>query len=303
MVAICDNLFHDKYREAILCEYQRELELIKQMIEIAEEATNEQSPVDTWSHDGICHMFAKSIIDYAKMAYDNMQLGHFHATHMIFRVILENCVCLDVVQRYPEHELWKYYMVKSYRDALKSTGDELENNEQAFLEEMYHNHDIEEEFYIKSKKKGSKKAFAYIDKNYGWNYKIHSDFTFSGLCSLIDQREYKDFKLMSMYSHGTAIHLKIGGFASMDHIFNMLSFFYYALNRFVDLYCCETVDTKFEKIGKKLERVFERYINDYELQRNNSYFYPPCLIYHECIFFEKGKMCHEKRYLVMGCVF
>lgn len=260
-----ENLFRNKYQETILCEYQRELALVKQMIETAEEAVRMKKPIDTWSHEGICHMFSKSIIDYTKMAYDNMQLGHFSVTHMIFRAIIENCVCLDVMQRHPEHKLWKYYMVKSYRDALKSTGDEIEEDEQAFLKEMYTDHGIEEEFYLKSKKKDAQKAFAYIDKDYGWTYKINSNFTFSGLCGLVDQREYKDFKLMSMYSHGTAIHLKIGSFASMDHIFNMLSFFYYSLNRLVYLYCHETVDAKFEKASKKLEHIIKKYIKEHEL--------------------------------------
>ena len=258
------NIFCDQYRSTIVSEYQQELVLIKQMIEIAEGAVLAQKPVDTWSHEGFCHLFAKSIIDYAKMAHDNMQLGHFFATHMIFRTMIENCVCMDVMQHYPEHELWKYYLVKSYRDALKSTGDEIKADEQVFLEEMYMDHGIEEEFYTKSKKKDSKKAFAYIDKDYGWTYKVNNNFSFSGLCSLIDQREYKDFKLMSMYSHGTAIHLKIGSFASMDHIFNMLSFFYYILNRLVDMSCCETVDKNFEKASKKLERSIKKYIKEYE---------------------------------------
>ena len=258
-------LFRDKYREVILCEYQRELSLIKQMIDMTEKAVRNKKPIDTWSHEGICHMFAKSIVDYTKMAYDNMQLGHFYATHMIFRTIIENCVCLDIMKRYPEHGLWKYYLVKSYRDALKSTGDEIEEDEQAFLEEMYQDHRIDKEFYTKSKKQDSKKPFAYIDKAYGWTYKINNNFTFSGLCNLIDKREYKDFKLMSMYSHGTAIHLKIGSFASMDHIFNMISFFYYILNRLVDLYCYETADTDFGKTSRKLERIIKKYIKEYEI--------------------------------------
>ena len=117
-------------------------------------------------------------------------------------------------------------------------------------------------FYTKSKKKDSKKAFAYIDKDYGWTYKVNNNFTFPGLCNLIDQREYKDFKLMSMYSHGTAIHLKIGSFASMDHVFKMLSFFDYILNRLVALYCCETVDEAFAKTSKKLERIIKLYIKE-----------------------------------------
>ena len=52
---------------------------------------------------------------------------------------------------------------------------------------------------------------------------------------------------------------------TMDHIFNMISFFYYILNRLVDLYCYETVDTDFDKTSKKLERIIKKYIKEYEL--------------------------------------
>lgn len=178
MILSCDNLFRDKYREVTLCEFQQEMALVRQMIEAAEAGVRSKKPADTWSHEGFCHLFAKSIIDYAKMAYDNMQLGHFYAAHMIFRTMIENCVCMDVIQRYPEHELWKYYLVKSYRDALKSAGDEIEADEQAFFEKMYSDHGIEKEFYTKSKKKASKRAFAYIDRDYGWTYKVNGDFSF-----------------------------------------------------------------------------------------------------------------------------
>lgn len=78
MVENKDTLFRNEYREVILCEYQRELALIKQMIEIVEEAVSSKKPIDIWNHEGFCHMFAKSIVDYTKMAYDNMQLGHFY---------------------------------------------------------------------------------------------------------------------------------------------------------------------------------------------------------------------------------
>ena len=72
-----DTLFHDKYREVILCEFQHELALVRRLIELVDEGVRSKKPADTWSHEGFCHLFVKSIIDYTKMAYDNMQLGHF----------------------------------------------------------------------------------------------------------------------------------------------------------------------------------------------------------------------------------
>jgi hypothetical protein len=232
------------------------------MIETAEDAVRIKKPIDMWSHEGICHMFSKSIIDYTKMAYDNMQLGHFSVTHMIFRAIIENCVCLDVMKRYPEHKLWKYYMVQSFRDSLKSVGEDLNERAQKLLEELYRDHNIDSEFIIKSKKKDNQRPFAYIDRDYGWTYKINTDFTFRGLCNLIDQREYTDFKLMSMYTHGTSIHLKLSGFASMDSMMNMLSFYYYSLNRLVAMYCTKTIEPSFYRAIDRLERIITKYVRE-----------------------------------------
>ena len=102
MIVNYDGLFCDEYRAVVLCEYKSELALIRRMIEAVEESVKLQKPGNEWDYEGICYMFAKSIVDYVKMAYDNMQLGHFNVTHMIFRTALENCVCLDIIKHHPE---------------------------------------------------------------------------------------------------------------------------------------------------------------------------------------------------------
>lgn len=259
------KLFRDKYREIVLLEFSHELALVKQMIETCEEAIRTREPADSWCYEGICYMFARSIIDYAKMAYDNMCLGHFYATHMIFRTMIENTICLDIIQRDTEHELWKYYMVQSYRNALKSTGGSIREKDAEFIEEMYLDYGINQEFYTKSRKNNSQRPFAYIDKDYGWTYKINNNFSFAGLCNLVNEREYKDFKIMSMYSHGTAIHLKMDSFASMDYVFTMLSFFYYSLNRLTTLYCADAVSAEFERANVRLEHIIMKYIKECEM--------------------------------------
>lgn len=82
-----DELFGDKYKAFVLCEYTRELELIKKLIEVAEAGLEKQTVESTWPFEGVCYSFAKTVLDYSKMAYDNLLLGHFHATNMINRAI------------------------------------------------------------------------------------------------------------------------------------------------------------------------------------------------------------------------
>jgi len=254
-------LIGDDYRAVILCEYTHDLSLIKQLIEIAEKAVSLKKPSDTWTSDGMCYLFAKSIVSYAKMAYDNMILGHFDATNMIVRTIIENNVCLDIMQRYEKEELWKYYLVQSYRNSIMCSGKELEADELNFLNKIYSDYGIENEFIEKSKKKDAKRPYAYIDKNYGWTYKINKNFTFSGLCELVDKREYNDFKMMSMYSHGTAIHLKINGSVSMDNIMSMISSIYIGLYRLVTMYCWNEVDVEFDDVTEEIEVIIYDYLD------------------------------------------
>lgn len=252
-------LFRDEYRSALLCEYAREMMMTKALIEEIEDAVALKEVGNSWSHDGVCFMFAKAVVDYAKMAYDNLALGHFHSTRMIFRAMLENIVCLDIILNHPEHELWKYYIVHSYKNTLLSFGAKEEKKVSRYLREIYQHYEIEDEFVVVSKKSGHKEPFAYIDKNYGWTYKINKKFSFSGLCQLIDFDDYEDFRAMSTYSHGTSIHLKMGGFSSMDSIMNMFSFFYYAMVRLAKLYCSEAIGYEYHLIADEFERIFENY--------------------------------------------
>jgi len=110
------NLCGNEYNACALCEYQREIKLIKLLINVSEKAVEKQSVENNWSYKGISFSFAKTIVDYSKMAYDNVLLGHFHAVKMINRAILENLVCLDLIVN--NEDLWKYYLVYSYRSII-----------------------------------------------------------------------------------------------------------------------------------------------------------------------------------------
>lgn len=254
------GLFGDAYNAIALCEYEKELKLLKKLINISGKAMERIGNPNTWSHEGICHLFAKTIIDYSKMAYDNVLLGHFHAANMISRSILENLVCLDIIVSNEELELWKYYWVYSYRETIHKSGKTPSQDQLDSLQSLYKDFNISEDFYIKQ---GENKK-AYIQKLYGWTYKINSNkqFTFENVCKLVDSSaEYHGFSLLSDYSHGTSFYMKMNSSVFVGDVMAMFVNLYISLYRMVTIYCWDCVDASFDKISCELEEIFHRFIN------------------------------------------
>lgn len=255
-----EDIFGDKYNAFILCEYPRELELIKRFICVAEEGLEKQEIKDMWSFKGVCYTFAKTIVDYSKMAYDNVLLGHFHATNMINRAILENCVLLDIIVNNNEYELWKYYLVYSYRSAIYKSKSAPKQSDVEVLKDLYLRFNISDDFY--KKQEGEKKSF--ICRPYGWTYKINTEFSFAGVCKLVGSAEYHGFQLMSEYSHGTSLYTKIGSSVFIEQVMSMFVSLYIELYRMVTLFCNDTVDDCFDEIAEELEEIFYRFIRHEE---------------------------------------
>ena len=252
------NIYGNEYNACALCEYQRELKLIKRLISISEKAVELQTPSNAWSFEGICHSFAKTIVDYSKMAYDNVLLGHFHAVNMIIRTILENLVCLDIIVSNQELELWKYYWAYSYRETIYKSGRMPSQRDLDFLQKLYEDLEIPEEFYVKQ---GDKKA--YIQRPYGWTYRINSNkqFTFENICKLIDSdAEYHGFSLMSDYSHGTSFYTKMHSSVFVGDMMVMFVNLYMNLYRMVTMYCWDKVAEDFDDVTDELESIFHRFI-------------------------------------------
>ena len=219
------NLYGNECNACALFEYQHEVKLIKKLINIAEKAVEGINAETIWSYEGICYSFAKTIVDYSKMSYDNVLLGHFHAVRMINRSILENLVCLDLVVN--NEELWKYYWVYSYRSAITKANRTPNQDELDMLYSLYKELDIQEDFY--TKQSGRKRS--YIQEPYGWTYKINDDkkFSFENICKLIGDEgnvEYRGFQMMSDYSHGTSSYTKMHNSVFVDEMMAM----------FVDMY-------------------------------------------------------------------
>lgn len=257
-----DNLYGDNYHACSLCEYTREIDLIKRLINVADLGVEKQAPINTWSFGGVCHSFAKTIVDYSKMAFDNVLLGHFHAVNMIGRSILENCILLEVLKNNEEYNLWKYYLVYSYRATIYKAGRQPSEDELNRLQEMYRDYDIDEDFYTKQ----GNRTKPYIREQYGWTYKINpsKNFSFDHICKIVDgNAEYHGFQMMSDYSHGTSLYMKLHSSVFVGDMMTMFVNLYIELYRMVTLYCIDTVDESFDEITDELESIFYRYI-EYE---------------------------------------
>lgn len=263
------SIYGNEYNACALCEYQREMKLIKRLINISEKAVEQQAQTNAWSYEGICHSFAQTIVDYSKMAYDNVLLGHFHAVNMIIRTVLENLVCLDIIINNQEYELWKYYWAFSYRETIYKSGRTPTKDQLDFLQGLYHDFDISEDFYVKQ---GDKKA--YIQRPYGWTYKINTNkqFTFENICKLVDSdAEYHGFSLMSDYSHGTSFYTKMHSSVFVGDMMVMFVNLYMNLYRMVTMYCWDKVAEDFDDVTDELDWIFNRFVeHEEEIYKNTQ---------------------------------
>lgn len=245
------DLFGNNNTAVALCEYTEELSLLKEFIEIADEAVQTRASEQDASHKGICYLFARAIVNYTKMAYDNILIGHFKAAHMIMRPMVENLVCLDVIIHNEKKELWKYYYVQSYRNTMKLAKKEMDPRTVSHIREMCSMYNIDDDFL----EKGDKKK-AYIELDYGWAYKVNKECNFSALCKLVSSIDREDFRMLSDYAHGTSLYQKFFDSTSIEHIMNMFSIIYTVIERLIRMYCWDSVDDYFEELAETLEYRF-----------------------------------------------
>ena len=192
------------------------------------------------------------------ITYDNLLLGHFDAAKMILRTVVENNVCLDVLMTYKDEEVWKYYFVQSVRRTYLQRKTPLSSDQQEAIDFYTRELKIEKEFFERRKSSQGKELPAYVDKNYGWTYKVNKDkaFNFTGLCNLVKAQERKDFKYLSIYSHGTDIIPKFIDGGSLESVLNVMILIYIGLYRFVNTYCLDIIDDAFYVITEELESLF-----------------------------------------------
>lgn len=252
-------LYGNKDNAIALCEYQRELQLTKNLIDIAIELINIDTIPDSESQNGICHSFAKSVVCYCRDAYDNMVIGHFHAARMLLRSSMENLFCLELLHKHKD--LWKYYLVHSCWEGFSISNRKPTDKELKSFSDICDEYNISEEFLIKPEK--TKKA--YIDEPYGWTYQVNPNkkFTFKELCKLVKREtEYSGYRMLSVYSHGTTYYLKMGTSVFDHDIIPIFCDIYVNLCRVIEILCLKGEDGRLAPIVCELGELIEKRIHN-----------------------------------------
>ena len=193
------------------------------------------------------------MIEYAKAAYDNMLLGHLKAANILNRTFIENYVCLKLIMKYKDENLWKYWMVHScYNTPRKYGADALPARIENHFSEMCLRLEIESDFLEKK----------IIERDYGWIWKIGHNFNFRELCNNIDPRIYEDYRMMCEFTHGTSLFQKMNSFTMESSIINMLSIVYLYLYLLMTTCFPEVRDCSFYKCEDKLGKMFEVFVDE-----------------------------------------
>ena len=164
-----------------------------------------------------------------------------------------------VLQSYSKEELWKYYLIHSMRQRYKAYNKPLSaeylGHEAVLVREL----GIDKVFI-----EGEADKKAYVDKSYGWTYKVKKAFNFEALCDLAKSPDYTDFKILCTYSHGTDFLTKIDSDTTHQDIMDLLTCFYLAIYRMAVTYCPDSLDEKWGEVAGKLEKRFRKHIGSME---------------------------------------
>ena len=246
-------LFGNDYNSAMMLEYKFLLDPLREYVACVENCISKLPDAESESFDNVCKMFANTMLEYAKATIDNILIGHVKAANILNRTIIENYVCLKAIIEHEEKMVWKYWLVHSFYNTPRKYGNEtlpdrLRNN---FLR-MCSRLDIEAEFLEKK----------IIEKNYGWLWKVTNNFTFKGVCNLINSDAYDDYKLTSEFSHGTSFFQKIYSFTMDSSVINMISIVYLYLYLLMTSCFPKLIDNQFWKCDAKLEKLFKAYVRE-----------------------------------------
>jgi hypothetical protein len=146
---------------------------------------------------GVINAFLSAIIDYAKAACDNIYLGHFSSANTLCRIIIENAVCLHAMTQ--NESLWELWLIHSIEKAgrleCKLRKDTPKN--ETIFDTFKTTYQISAEYQQVLQKSSS---------NYRWAYQYigQGRYTFKALADKVDSRIYKDYSLLSDFSHGAS---------------------------------------------------------------------------------------------------
>lgn len=232
--------------------------LLKQLIETVEEMVKKAEVEKEDCYEGICYRFAKLVVNYCKMAYDNLLLGHFDIVKMLLRVILENMLSLDIIITYKEMEIWKFYYMHSMWNRYWKSDKKLVTR--ATINEMCTNFNIK-----------SNELQKYLKFKYGWTYLLYTEpekqkYTFRSMCDLdLTEDVYKTYAEYSEYAHGISIFNKTSN-TSKDIMDCVLPIYNIAIKPLYNIYGNEETKEKFCELENKLEVYIDSYVLEMTLE-------------------------------------
>ena len=256
-------LFEDFYgSDASIFPKSKEREdvlLLKQFIDCIEALVHNAEVENKVCYEGICYLFAKSVVDSCKMAYDNILLGHLDIAKMIMRIILENMVSLDIITTYKGMELWKYYYMHFMWNRYEEMGKGAVSRKT--INEMCTNFNIR-----------SNDMKKYLKYKYGWTYPLYTDtsnkkFTFHDMCNLdLTEEVYKSYNEYSGYVHGNSVLKEESKRNVSDDILDSIwSVYSIAIRPLYNIYGNEKTAEKFSELEKRLEDNMNLYILESDL--------------------------------------
>ena len=144
-------------------------------------------------------------LSYSQQAFDNLVLGNYKLYRAGLRILVENYIVIHGIIS-GDDSVWERYLIQSTLDVINLVPqDEREDN----YKESIH--------YMKQAIDNLKKEFNLLDRkieerkfNYDWlSTKDKKITSFKQACDQLEPSVYKDFCLLSNFSHSNSISYKI----------------------------------------------------------------------------------------------
>lgn len=247
-------IFGHNENEEKLDDISQLIKLLHGFIIISDDIISLKENLEVESYDGACYLFAKSIMNYIKGAYDNFVLGHFNEAYLIIRTVIENYVCFKIILEYKEKELWKYWIVHSEYISSKKFRHGISEYSREKISILGAQFKLEVDFLSKG-----------IENNYGWLYKIkHESFSFRKVCNLLKKDHvdyYLDYAIACESTHGTALNEKLDTYLFNEKMWAMLSVLVLYIQYLMETYCVEELPFEYFEIKEMIYDYFDEKIN------------------------------------------
>ncbi len=211
---LSDKLFCNEYNMLLVSDFANLTNMIYEYIQYIDTRIQSLEPIGTNEYALGCWRFCKSIIEYAKAAWDNIYLGHFYTANIINRTIIENYISMKAVLS--SEILWQYWRVHSCYNTPRKYADneECENHLGHIYDRICKRYNIDQDFLNPK----------VIRRDYSWIYPIQKhNYSFKTLCEIVDPDVYEDYRMLCEFTHGVSFFQKDSYYSTESSYINMLS--------------------------------------------------------------------------------